>query len=154
MTPRSKPPKRKERAVAAKKAAKTARKRPGRKQKDQAEKEAICKKILKEIAKGTPDMYACPIGGVVRETFWRWRQDDPELEMRYRLAEAQAVSNAVGVVEEHISKHKDWKAAMTYLERRTTQFQRHERQSVTHSLSFAELITGSFDDRKLEDADG
>jgi transposase len=82
------------------------------------------KRILDAIRAGSYAEPACRAAGIAESTFYRWLQRGEaegrgvyaDFAQAVRRAEAEAEVNAVEFVEAQM--HKDWRAAIAFLERR------------------------------------
>ena len=72
--------------------------------------------ILNALRQGSTREAAAAAGGIARQTFWRWTQDEPAFADDVTMAEGQAEMAMVQAVSD--AAESDWRAASWWLERR------------------------------------
>ena len=84
----------------------------------------IIDKVCQEIARGVPVKYACMIGGISKETYYRWirlgKEEDDDSDSLYKYIEKKHhESRALAVASrvEKIRVDNSWQSAAWWLER-------------------------------------
>lgn len=109
--------------------------------------------ICKSITEGVSRKEAALINGICEGTFYNWINRGKEaksgkyLEFLKSIKKAESILKASYERSIHVAKDKDWRAGMTWLERRCpSEYGRSDRMQVEHSgkisfSNFKELMT-------------